>query len=480
MRKITVKQSVIACSLVSMLSLTACSSNPTTSSDTGSTTTSAAAGTKTVTLSVMTSDRFLELAKQKYEAAHPDTKINIKEYEAAPQAATGQGQGQGQQQQMVMVKKPDPKNIEKYASSVGAELMSGKASDIIVTSGLPYQKYADKKLLENISDLMSKDASFKKDNYYTGIFDAVKYNGSLYTVPIKVGLNTWIGNQALLGDQQIDDSKWTWADFKKKASAMISDKNNDGKPDTYPVGKIEPDQLITSMLNSSFSKFADIGAKKAKFDSPDFINLLKLAKSMYDEKLILADNSDPDNVIFQPKGNVLMYMDMYMMPKMNFDGKGAYYNLPSESEAKGTQFTSSLPLAINSKSANKKEAWEFVKYLLSDEIQSARELGGIAVNKNGAKSQIDFLKTLGTAGEGGAKNNMKLNINGKAMAVTPPTEQEVAAMEKMLNTISVNGESDSKITNIVVEETAPFFQGQKSAEEVAKVIQNKVSTYLQE
>ncbi|KRE82528.1 hypothetical protein ASG89_14840 [Paenibacillus sp. Soil766] len=477
MRKITVKQSVIVCSLVSMLSLTACSSSTTTTrGDTGSTT-APAAGNKTVTLSVVTSDRFLELAKQKYEALHPDTKINIKEYAAAPQTAP-QGQGQGQQQ-MMMMQKPDPKNTEKYASSVGAELMSGKASDIIVTSGLPYQKYADKKLLENISDLMSKDASFKKDNYYGGIFDAMKYNGSLYTVPIKVGLNMWLGNQAVLSSQQIDDSKWTWADFKKKASALVADKNNDGKPDTYPMGKIEPAELITSMLNSSFSKFADVGAKKAKFETPDFINMLKLAKSMYDDKVILADNSDPNNVVFQPKGNVLMYMDMYTMPKMNFEGKGGYYNLPSESEARGTQFTSSLPLAINSKSANKKEAWEFVKYLLSDEMQSARELTGIAVNKTGAKAQIDFLKTLGTGGEGGGKS-MKLMINGKAATVQPATEQDVTAMEKILNNISVYAESDLKITNIVAEETAPFFQGQKSAEEVAKVIQNKVNTYLQE
>ncbi|MNY39868.1 Bacterial extracellular solute-binding protein [compost metagenome] len=167
------------------------------------------------------------------------------------------------------------------------------------------------------------------------------------------------------------------------------------------------------------------------------------------------------------------------MPKMNWDGKGGYYNLPSESEAKGTQFTSSLPLAINSKSANKKEAWEFVKYLLSDEMQSARELTGIAVNKTGAKAQIDFLRTLGTGGEGGGKS-MKLMINGKSATVQPATEQDVAAMEKILNNISVYAESDLKITNIVAEETAPFFQGQKSAEEVAKVIQNKVNTYLQE
>lgn len=60
------------------------------------------------------------------------------------------------------------------------------------------------------------------------------------------------------------------------------------------------------------------------------------------------------------------------------------------------------------------------------------------------------------------------------------TEQDIAAIDKVMNNVKVYAESDLKITSIVSEETAPFFQGQKSAEEVAKVIQNKISTYLQE
>ncbi|CAG7633670.1 ABC transporter substrate-binding protein [Paenibacillus allorhizosphaerae] len=474
MLNITVKPSVTTCALVSMLALTACSGNQAAppSANNGDGSTPSDTGTKTVTLSVMTSDRFLELAKQQFEQAHPNIKIDIKEYVAAPPApAAGKGQN------MVIMGKPDPKNIEKFVSSVGAELMSGKASDLIVMSGLPYKKYADKKLLENISDLMSKDAAFQKDNYYSSVFDAMKYNGALYTVPVKVGLNMWLGNQAVLSGEKIDDNKWTWADFKKIAGNWLTDKNNDGKPDTYPLGKIEPDQLITTMLGSSFTKFVDTGGKKAKFDTPEFVNLLKLAKSMYDDKIIPTDNVD--NVVIQPKSNILMYMDMYSLPKMSFDGKAGYYNLPSENESKGTAFTTPMPIAINSKSANKKEAWEFIKFLLSDEIQAAKELNGFAVNKNGAKAQLNSLKTLGT-GEGGAGKGMRLNLNGKEIALQAATDQEIAAMEKVLNNIKVYAENDSKITTIVSEETAPFFQGQKSAEEVAKVIQNKVSTYLQE
>lgn len=473
MLKIVSRQSLIACSIVSILSLSACSGNNASPSSVSSSqpTTS---GPKTVSLSVMTSDRFLELGKQKFEAAHPDIKIDIKEYVAAPAAATAT-----KGQNMVIMNKPDPKNIEKYVSSVGAELMSGKASDIIVMNELPYKKYADKKLLENIGDLMSKDTTFQKANYYTDIFDAMKYNGALYTVPVRVGLNMWFGNQAILANEKIDDNKWTWADFKKVAGNWLTDKNNDGKPDTYPLGRMEPDQLITTMLNSSFSKFVDSNSKKAKLDSPEFINMLKLAKSMYDDKIILGDNADKDNVVFQPKSNILMYMDMYSMPKMNFDGKSAYYDLPSENETRGTTFTTSMPIAINSKSANKKEAWEFLKFLLSDDMQSAMELNGFAVNKNGAKAQGESLKKLGS-GEGGSGKGMKLNINGKAMALQPATDQDIAAIETVMSKANVFAESDPKITAIVAEETAPFFQGQKSAEEVAKVIQNKVSTYLQE
>lgn len=480
MLKLTTKKSTIACTCVSMLALTACSSNnaSTPSANDGATSN----GTKTVTLSVMTSDRFLELAKQKFEEKNPNVKIEIKEYVAAPTAPAAPaqaGQGGGGGQQMVMINRPDPKNTEKFVTTVGAELMSGKASDLIVMSGLPYKKYADKKLLENMSDLMSKDSSFQAANYYSSVLDAMKYNGALYTVPVKFGVNLWLGNQDVLSKANVDDSKWTWSDFKKTATSWITDKNNDGKPDMYPLGRIEPDQLVTFMLNSSFAKFVDTGGKKAKFDSPEFINLLKLAKSLYDEKIIPADNTET-NVAIQSKANSMMYMDMYMMPKMNFDGKSAYYSLPTENDTKGTSFTTSMPVSINSKSANKKEAWEFVKFLLSDEMQSAMELNGFAVNKNGAKAQMDALKKLGGGAEGGAGKGMRLNINGKQMAVQPATDQDLATIDKVLNGVKVFAESDTKITTIVTEETAPFFQGQKSAEEVAKVIQNKVSTYLQE
>lgn len=479
---ITAKKMLAASSLLSLIVLSACSGGSGNSSvaDSGNNTAAAAVSSSTeevtVSLSVMTADRFLQLAEQKFEEQHPNIDIEIKEYEAAPSA-----EGNGK---MMMTKMPDPQTTEKYASSVGAELMSGKASDIIVMNGLPAAKYADKNLLADLGEMMKNDASFPMDHYYTDIFEAMKYNGVLYTVPAKVELNLWLGDKSVIDGSNVDDNAWSWADFKNAAQTWLKDDNGDGQSDRYPLGKIEPVQLMTLMLNSSFSNFVDTAGKRASFDSQEFTGMLELAKSFYDEQIIYTDGADNANVVIQPKAKTMGYMDMYMMPKMSsFEESAAYYNLPSENEQRGTQFTSSMPLAINSKSEHTEEAWEFVKFLLSDEMQSANELNGIAVNKNGAKAQEENLKNLGqnqgNGGQGGGKKLM-LNINGKTADMEPATDADIALIEEVLNRPKVYAETDPKIAAIVTEETAPFFQGQRSAEETAKIIQNKVGTYLLE
>jgi multiple sugar transport system substrate-binding protein len=470
--KTIVKSSLTACVAASLLAVTACqTASP---AGAGGATGAPASGPQTVSLSVMTSDRFLEMAKQKFEEQHPDIKIDIKESVAAPVQPQGKGM------MMSSKDKPDPKNAEKYVDDVNTALMSGKASDIIVMSNLPYKKYADKKLLENVSVLMSQDSSFHMDDYYANIFDAMKVNGNLYEVPVKVALNMWLGNEAVLSSAGIDGSKWTWEDFVSVSRKLTTDKNSDGSPDVYPLGYIEPADLMTYMLNSSFAKFVDTGAKKAKFDSPEFIGLLKLAKSMYDDKLIAPQGSDLSVTMFQNKAKVNMYMDMVTMPQFFYDGKGAYYNVPSENGSVGTSFTSDMQLAINSKSAHKQAAWQFVKFLLSNDMQSAAELMGFAVNKQAAKANEDELRQLGqSSGVGGGKA-IKFMINGKEMTPKPATDQDIERIEQALAGIKTYAESDPKIAQIVADETAPFFQGQKSAEETAKVIQNKAGTYLQE
>ena len=49
-------------------------------------------------------------------------------------------------------------------------------------------------------------------------------------------------------------------------------------------------------------------------------------------------------------------------------------------------------------------------------------------------------------------------------------------------TLSIKSKAshETTVSNIIAEETAAFFSGQKSAEEVTDLIQNRVTTYLAE
>lgn len=300
--------------------------------------------TKTIHISVLQSNRFLELAKQKYEEKHPGTVVEIKEYVATPPDMKGK---------TVMVKgggsNMDPKDIEKYTAGVTTEMMSGKGPDIISTDYINFQKFAEKKLLANLSELIAKDASFQTHDYYTNILKAAETKGSLYTMPIRVQMNLLLGNQAKLETAQIQDKSWNWQDFKNSMEKVVKDTNKDGEPDEYAFTSMDGTQLILVMLTSSYQKFIDLDSKKASFTSPEFISFLNLAKSMLDSKLVTPEQKIDSASLFSTR-SPMQYEDMILLKQMEFDGHGSFYIPPTENSNKGIAFSSDLTLSVNDKS----------------------------------------------------------------------------------------------------------------------------------
>ena len=171
---------------------------------------------------------------------------------------------------------------------------------------------------------------------------------------------------------------------------------------------------------------------------------------------------------------VNMPMDFLTMPQMEFNGKGKLYNLPGNGEKETVSFSSNAMFAIYNNSKVKNEAWEFLKYLLSDEIQSGMELTGFPVNKEAAKMAAAKAIEMPTKGV------MKARGPDGEIDIKPATEADAAAMEKVLNEVNRYDGADREILKIILEEAESFFKGQKSVDEVTGLIQNRVITYLNE
>lgn len=420
----------------------------------------------TITVSTMRSERWLEMAKKLFEENHPLIKVEIKNYGVTP-VQNGNSFSIAEQ------------DIEKFVKGIGTELMSGKGSDLIVmNSNLPSRKYADKNLLENLDQWISKDSGFSKGEYYTNIFEGMKYDDGLYVLPLAVSLNLMLGNKAILQETAPEGRAWTWRDWAKTVQSLARDDNKDGIPDAYALTGTGPEALIRRMVSSSYGNFVNEAKGKASFDSPEFKELLGICKSLSDSKLITPERNDKMTAMFELYSPV-QYIDAILYPQMKFNGQALRYNLPTEAAKQGLTFNAgAYQLAMNSRSANKQAAWEFMKFMLSEKFQSSEEIYGFVVSKQAEQTRMEHvLKSFEPQADG---TTQTFSFNGAPVTPKKPELEHYDWISKYMNDVQSGTLTDSKVLSIVGDEAASFFNGQRTAEEAAKSIQNKVSTYLQE
>jgi len=433
-------------------------------------------GKKTVVVSVSKTNAFLDQAAAKFEEQHPDIHIEIKEYMASPKQEGGM---------MAAVSAAD---IEKYIQTVTTEILSGKAGDLISMWDLPQSKFVEKKAFDNLYDWMDKDGEFQKGSYYQNVFKSSQVGDGLYGVPISFTPHYVKGNKPLIEKAgiSVDDQKWTW-DQINEVGKQVKEKLG---PDYYPFANMFPNTTVAEYVSSNYAQLVQGG--KANFDTDAFRDVLRQIKALFDESTLKAEYTT-DNAgkalfatgsFFSPAASVadVLNPDSVYMQKPTFDGKSA-----------GIPFGPGTTLGLNSKSKVKQEAWEFLKFMLSDDMQASPDLIGFPVNKAVTERMMEAAREK-IAGGGKAKDDAAGKpISGEYKydnTEIPPIryqlpdaktiDERLAFLKSYLEKASVSSNADFKVIDIAMKESEAFMNGQKSAEEVSKLIQNRVTTYLNE
>lgn len=132
---------------------------------------------------------------------------------------------------------------------------------------------------------------------------------------------------------------------------------------------------------------------------------------------------------------------------------------------------SSTNYSINANSGVKQEAWSFLKFLISEEMQSSKELSGMPIHKAAYNKQFDALKE-------DVKSGKVMTQFGEIEVQATP--EELDPYRNLIEQLQLSGASDHKIPEIISEEIKMYYSGQKSLDDVIKLIQNRVTTYLNE
>ncbi|WP_091021000.1 MULTISPECIES: ABC transporter substrate-binding protein [Paenibacillus] len=428
-------------------SLTACSSGGSSTADK----VTSKDGKTVLTLSVTESIPFYQTVEKKFEEKYPDIDLQINAYK------TGEQWGSGE--------------YEKYRNSMNTAMLSGKSMDIIEVDDLPLKEYVSKGFLLDMNDLLNKDQTLDKDDLQMNILDGLKVNDGMYTVPLGYRLRAFVGDGEMLSNANVkfDDKTWNWKEFEKVSKEVIQKKSGTDK--LYALASYPPELLFQEMLVENYAAFVDPSAKKATFDSPEFVNLFEQVKQMYEEKIVTSEEAKPGNQMFNST-SITSPIDFIEGPYMLFD-QPKLLQSPQAGETgdrKGSRVSTIKQFAIHAKSPVKDEAWNFISFLLSEEVQMLQDREGFSMLKSVNENKIDNLREK-------VKNGEYKLPNGEMAKVS---DEQFAVFKQVVQTADQYVDLDVKVLSIAGEESVAFFSGQKTAEEVAKLIQNRVTTYLNE
>ncbi|MBB6690866.1 extracellular solute-binding protein [Cohnella xylanilytica] len=431
---------------------------------------SGAGGKQTLTVAVFTQDRFLKEAVDKFEAAHPDIDVQIQET-----VPTDLSDGKQIRMQKGPDDGPSAADKDKYVNSVGTALMSGNAADLISTSYLPVDKYLAKGMFSDWNGIAGQDAGFQASDYYERVLKGMSGDKGWYAIPIGYSLDVLIGNKpAVEKAGGVDDKTWDWETFIALCEKIAKNGGADG---TSPaLGGMKPEDLLGYLTETVYDKLVTREGNSSSFDEAAFRGYLEQIQRLYDSGAASGEDLGKANQVFSPV-SMKGLSELAMLPSAIGRSEGEVLNPPGTGKDEGIPFESDLAFALNERSKVKPAAWEFVKFLLSEEIQSSPALMSFPVHQAAARAKLeDFAEKL----QSGSMKMMIKNKDGGPAQSLSITEEQIESALALLPSVGKYQHKDDKVIAMVKEEAASFFSGGKSAEAVAKAVASRVNTYLNE
>lgn len=368
------------------------------------------------------------------------------------------------------------------------EILSGNVPDIIDMSGLPLERMAAKGLLEDLYPYLDSDSELSRDDFFPNILAAMEVDGGLYYTASCFSISTVIGASSLVGDEP----GWTMEEFQEAYAKM---------PEGCTVFNeyTTRDSILTNMLSYNMDKLVNWVTGECSFDSDTFMDILAFAKSFpseFDWENYDYSQQEPTASRLQSGKQMLLIMGFYdfeypQVAQALFGTDITYIGYPTDEGTGNMLNIAGSMLAMSSKSANKDAAWQFLRSFFQ---YSSRYDWGYPINRNSFNEMLEEAMT--PTYQQDENGNYILDENGEKIEQTTSwwydslevvidalTQEEADQLMELIETttqVYSYDDTSSEIIQMAVDEAAPYFEGQKSADEVARLVQSKINIFVNE
>lgn len=376
----------------------------------------------------------------------------------------------------------DGDNYQEVIQKMNTEIVSGAGPDLIATDNIPLQQYAAKGVLVDLWPLIDGDSELGREDLMTHLFDAMSIDGKLYQVVKTFSMQTAAVNSAIAQGR----TSWTLDELLEARDALGPDVAIFGETDTKA-------QMLTQVLSFNLDHFMDWNTGTCSFDSEEFISILEFANTFpkeFDYENYDWSEAESEYSRLQT-GKQLMSVayigsfDEMQVQAALHGGNAAFIGFPSEN-GQGSCFNVYGGLAISSGCTNVDAAWSFLRELLLEENQIEEHMYQFPTNRTAFETYAEQAMTPQYTTDPETGEQIEVSTGGIGygddfMVDLYAMKQEeydafMALYESCTNVYSYNDE----VMTIILEEAAPFFEGQKTAQETASLVQNRLGLFMAE
>ncbi|MBO4909643.1 MAG: extracellular solute-binding protein [Lachnospiraceae bacterium] len=358
------------------------------------------------------------------------------------------------------------------------DILAGEGPDILVNFAASSSFQTDA-VMEDLNTYLDGPDGISRDMYFDNIFRAQEKDGKLFHIPIRFSLDGLQANTKFIQNTV----GWTFEEFEE-ASANTPD-------NVSFIEGIEYKDFLTILLNSSMSSFVSFEQKKVDFQNDTMKRYLQLSKQYGVERIPIDEGSafadlggglTNTEVKFMSELIALRKLEIhtiedYCVSKYSINGNSAFLGYPTP-DGSGATVKTDLSVGIVSTSKYIDLAWDFLRAFLAfsgnPNYQTIPE--AFSVNRKLFESESqkimqvnnDYLDRVNLSPE---------DIQGLRARIS---EKDIDELNALIEAATTTMSFDTSILNVITEEAAAYFAGDRSEDDVLKNIQNRCDLIVKE
>ena len=377
-------------------------------------------------------------------------------------------------------------SYEDALTRLNNDITSGaNCPDILSLSQLNQEQMQAKGVFEDLMPYLEKSSVLSKDSFVDGILEQFTTDGKLIAIPKTFNLTTLVGKTSIVGDTM----GWSLTDMINCAKEH---------PDSQLFGAMTKESAMYYCMMFNQDHFIDWENGKCNFDNEEFKTLLEFVKQFPKAEDIDWDAYYSGSQVEQFQSEAVLLDDVYisevndvqMYPAM-FDADVTYIGFPTMDGSVGCSMNSSTRYGITSKSQHKDGAWAFIENYLTDDSNDMYSWGFSTMKDPFEKTLAEATKEDYVLDENGEPmldeegnpiigGTSSMSMNGWEYTFHTATEEEVKQVRELVAAAHPAAATSDEVLSIIQEEAEPFFQDQKSLDEVVNIIQSRLNIYVSE